>query len=346
MSKRPKRRFPAWHIPLLQQCAVFAEVKSFPDNELRDRFSTTDANNRLPPAQELAEFVLTHFVDGGAASGNVPLIQGAEKMLREAIKHHGSILSAWDLARLHAAHGVLLRAMAFDSHERLEYARRAIAAFRRAIGILRSEQLSTRLCRHLAWLTADAIFNLAGGRAEPGLQVEMLIFATQGDPSSSTKGLYFGCISRSFLLSETDFQTFSRAVRDDLYRAWTALPAARDVPSKKEPPATQHKSPLGLHPDFAQLSALFVPDENAPLMETAEIGESLSSDLVWEPEDRLAVCAFLARADAGLPSALAYTYEAHALRHKISERKEEGRRAAAILAYVDSLPAAKRRSSN
>jgi hypothetical protein len=299
---------PNWMDTLYQRCINWANSPRFPEQDLAERFSSNDSEDRLPPAQELARFVFQRCRERTNEKGRMvpnPAATGAERLIQGAISSFRDVLSQWDFALLTSAHALLLRQAALETGGGPAASSKALRAFMDALETFDALQVSVRLKRHLSWLAAETIITSSPNTTDRTRAANLIIAACSGPPDTATPGLYFSCLSRLFWLIESPglpLEARSQVIeklRPFLYRAWTVVSPAelRADASAKPHHAIEQKSE---------------DDQNrATRLGDLEFGSHVN--------DRFAICAALARFETDADSKNVFGFEAVALLQKIDE---------------------------
>jgi hypothetical protein len=272
---------------LLERCQRAQSLPDFPQVDLGQFFSTSDAEDRDLPVRELVDFVLTACTGDERTEASL----GALSLVGAAIRDLGCLLSTVDHAQLVACRGHLLQQLAYRKPQGPDHSilMAAMAAFKDAAVQLPLEGFPSALRRHFAWRAANLSVEL--GDAENA--AACLQMALAGPVQSATQGLYFQCATRLLRLAPGIVHRVLAAVQDDLRRAWVRLPAKQM--SKRIPVGSQQQRLL------------------EPLAEEPSTSTFADSRSEWAPRDRLGISILLLCIVEEPLKAAVYSQEAHAL---------------------------------
>jgi len=333
---------------MFERCVAETLNKDFPDKDLRDLWTTDDAERRRPPAEELADFVFRRCrieaTEDLTPEGINPAAIGAEHLLREALARYGDGLSRRELALLHAMHAILLRQIGpqghYDSASKNEHRRRVETRFLKAIDLVKEAGLPLRSVRQLKWLTAETMINGGVNDTNRGRIRTLLIEACAGGPYSATRGIYFNTLSRLIWLCEEQSNTWrestAEALRPALYAAWASIPVGVLPPRKKQADELPQEGMVTVA-DVTNTPSSDKDDDGEP--STPEHAAELLAEIKYEPEDRFAICGALSYFDRNRTTKDIYGWEAKALIAKmpLERRTVAPTLTAPLWKWVDAL---------
>ena len=261
-------------ITFLDRCRHAHLHPDFPRVELEQIFSTSDADDRLHPVQELVDFVLTYFRGLSELPEEIiDAIPGALILVEQCLRDLAHLQSEVDHARLLALRGGLLQSQAYTgplylSNERLS---EAAKCFEHAVTLLPSTGPPSALKRHFAWLAANIKVELQDDIESAG---GLFGVALTGSTQWTSAGLYFQCATRLLRLDSYIINQVLRSVYPDLIKAWCEIPAVRYLDHRQK---IKRIDPPAGEPRITHDQMLSLDDDQ----------------LLWFPHDRLGICTLL-----------------------------------------------------